>query len=128
MKTVNRLVGAAVIGLFVAGSSATLADEKKVDIEGLASWKHISGGELKKLQGGTEVQDHLIVDSFDTTQSNDATLTGQNLGNKLKNNGVFNTGGATAVVTGNRGMTSVMQVTGAMNNVANNVMYNIYLK
>lgn len=127
MKIGQRLMAATAVAGLLAFGGTSFADGLEGGKETLAGWKSMSNTELKKFQGGTEISE-AIIDSFDVTQVNDADLIGVNLGNKIKNNGIFATGSATANVTGNRGMTSVVQVTGAMNNVANNVMYNIYLK
>ena len=127
MKIGNRLMAATVaVGLLAFGGSGSAGEPGKKADE-FTGWKEISKSELKKLQGGAEISS-AIIDSFDVTLVNDADATGINLGNTIDNFGIFSTGSATATVVGNRGMTSVVQVTGAMNNVANNVMYNIYFK
>lgn len=124
----SGLLAAAIVCTLAASGGFAIAGDKPVAGGSLTGWQTVKPTELKTLKGGTETDGKKIIDSFDTTQTNEAHLAGANVGNSINNGGVFSTGGATATVTGNRGVTSVTQVTGAMNNVANNVMYNIYLK
>lgn len=86
----------------------------------------IPGADLEASRGGTETS--AISDSL--LQSNDSALSGTNTGNISVGGGSGKYSGtiAPAQVTGNHGITAVMQNTGDLVNMNNATSVNVYMR
>lgn len=112
-------------GLLAAGmSTAAIAEEGAL----FESDSAIAGRELDLSRGGTADTTPTVSNSL--IQGNESDLSGTNTGNvSVAQGGAKNSGTIhQATVTGNHGITSVMQNTGDLVNINNATSVNVYLR
>lgn len=112
------------VGLLAAGmSTAAIAEEGAL----FGSEAAIASEDLDGSRGGTETTPTI---SNSLVQGNDTDLAGTNTGNVSVSSGASKASGTIhqAQVTGNHGITSVMQNTGDLVNINNATSVNVYMR
>ena len=114
---IAALVATGLLAGHTAGQSALAED---------AAWQPMAGDELAMNRGGTDThQDPAQI----VAQGNNSELTGTNTDNTVLNSGTWNTGDVMGTaVTGNRGITAVLQNTGDIVNMNYSTSVNIFLQ
>ena len=113
------------LAIVLAGVSLS-APAARADGAGLDGWGVMAEEEMAAQSGGAET---FVFDSNNVTQSNDSDVSGTNHHNQVLNEGLKWSGDVgTTIVRDNRGVTNVMQNTGDLVNLNNNVTVNVNLR